>query len=1326
VLNKLEKKIYDVQLSTRTTFPEFSSVHNNLRLKFRWYYYWHTNRLSSLVHTILLILFTAGSFLSIYNIFVPNSKAIDSDSITLTSQEEWQDGTGNNIDYDTTPGDMTIDLEQKAYSLTDIPDESIIESGDPTTSGKNNITDGNTESYWQFSNATASTSANVVIDIGELIEINQLDVYSWCPAMEYECQILTSTDNVSYSFLGSAGGLLEGETVFTGSRITRYLKISASSVGYEGYEAQARINEIILSAKILGAQHITDDTQLDGGANLSSWTTLESSASVPANSSLNYRFRTSDNATEWDTWSTSTAHSAEINLATLLGETASAKRYLQIESTFSSTDGLAKPIISDYVVNYEYDDTPAVSCSDGIQNGDETGIDCGGSCIACPGSGTCQDGYSAENSNYVVTSQADWDEGEKSANISSAEGSLTLSTDIYDLCADTSKISIDGADAFFPKENGCDSDTDTKWSITAPETGEHYWMYDSHLSPLLIGSIRVLPTGGPGGEAGADAVRLEYSSDNSNWTIMTVLSGDNWSTPIEYDPPIYAPYFRYVGDIVQQGGDNPVEFGLAEIEVASPLFGVHTSSATQIDGGADFNAWTTFVPNATIPANTSVAFRFRTSPNGTNWSDWSASTLYASSIDISALSKYRYLQTETTLSNSDGVSTPILHEYTANYEYCIEDVAPPTCSDGIQNGDETGIDCGGSCPPCEVPALDPTCSDGIQNQGEEGVDCGGPCPPCETIESDSGESEEEIQDQEETVQPAITTTETSFCYDGIQDGDETGIDCGGSCLECAVNTQYLEVTITPLLPRIYAGNEVDYYAKSLLSDGTDVTKETVFDFNLVDGGIIKSISDNRITVKAGDKANKFENVLTVTGKYLDLSDSQQAGIEVIKYASSDRKTPICDSIWCKFADKIKEIVRGIISPYNKFFTGGLLFSALAALLGLVSNLISLIRSLRFYSAFVKGKNKRLDKSVVYDAQTGSPIHKAKIELIDKEHNVLEAVAVTDREGKFSINLTPGKKYLIKVEKDNYQQICNSNCQSSVGLIYQNNYFGEEFVAGDDETLFIKNIPLEIIYLSDKLFSIKHQASIIRVLVMLNFIIYFVGLFYSTIATIIDPSPYNYGVILLYIITALIFLTRYLFIDGRTFGNVINDLQPVELAVVRAVHKDSRILVKTVVSDIKGRYSMALPKGNYQIKANKSDLEQKDEIDVIVTNSFDPRKETIEMIPANDSSKNSTDFSSIADSTSYHQTPETLDNNQIISEDTSLPVEHQPEFNDNKLDDILSFDNNPPGNNTNSIPEVNSLADKKKYNDNSTPKSIDHGQATSADDIIDNYYHNKDS
>ncbi|WP_040249539.1 T9SS type A sorting domain-containing protein [Psychroserpens mesophilus] len=64
--------------------------------------------------------------------------------------------------------------------------------------------------------------------------------------------------------------------------------------------------------------------------------------------------------------------------------------------------------------------------------------------------------------------------------------------------------------------------------------------------------------------------------------------------------------------------------------------------------------------------------------------------------------------------------------------YYIDDIvqvgAPePTCTDGIQNGNETGVDCGG--PDC--PACPPSCTDGIQNGNETGVDCGGPdCPEC--------------------------------------------------------------------------------------------------------------------------------------------------------------------------------------------------------------------------------------------------------------------------------------------------------------------------------------------------------------------------------------------------------------------------------------------------------------------------------------------------------------------------------------------------------------------------------------------------------------------
>jgi hypothetical protein len=73
-----------------------------------------------------------------------------------------------------------------------------------------------------------------------------------------------------------------------------------------------------------------------------------------------------------------------------------------------------------------------------------------------------------------------------------------------------------------------------------------------------------------------------------------------------------------------------------------------------------------------------------------------------------------------------------------------------TCSDGTRNGDETGVDCGGSCTSCTPPS----CSDGVQNGDEYGVDCSGSCTACVRVPT---------------------------CSDRFQNGDETGVDCGGLC-----------------------------------------------------------------------------------------------------------------------------------------------------------------------------------------------------------------------------------------------------------------------------------------------------------------------------------------------------------------------------------------------------------------------------------------------------------------------------------------------------------------------------------------------------------------
>jgi len=83
------------------------------------------------------------------------------------------------------------------------------------------------------------------------------------------------------------------------------------------------------------------------------------------------------------------------------------------------------------------------------------------------------------------------------------------------------------------------------------------------------------------------------------------------------------------------------------------------------------------------------------------------------------------------------------------------------CYNGIQDGTETGIDCGGNCPPCgwtsPIGGGAGHCHNGVKDGDETGIDCGGSCRPC------GGAAQ---------------------CSNCKQDGDETGIDCGGSCPPC--------------------------------------------------------------------------------------------------------------------------------------------------------------------------------------------------------------------------------------------------------------------------------------------------------------------------------------------------------------------------------------------------------------------------------------------------------------------------------------------------------------------------------------------------------------
>jgi hypothetical protein len=129
---------------------------------------------------------------------------------------------------------------------------------------------------------------------------------------------------------------------------------------------------------------------------------------------------------------------------------------------------------------------------------------------------------------------------------------------------------------------------------------------------------------------------------------------------------------------------------------------------------------------------------------------------------------------------------------------------PPQCTDGSKDGGETDVDCGGgTCATCGngkacLSATDCTsgscanhvcgpppvqCTDGKKDGNESDVDCGGDtCVPCANgkmclLPSDCASG---------SCANHVCATPIAGCLDGMLDGSETGVDCGGgTCPACA-------------------------------------------------------------------------------------------------------------------------------------------------------------------------------------------------------------------------------------------------------------------------------------------------------------------------------------------------------------------------------------------------------------------------------------------------------------------------------------------------------------------------------------------------------------
>ncbi|TSC92428.1 MAG: hypothetical protein CEN89_710 [Candidatus Berkelbacteria bacterium Licking1014_7] len=273
-------------------------------------------------------------------------------------------------------------------------------------------------------------------------------------------------------------------------------------------------------------------------------------------------------------------------------------------------------------------------------------------------SGSQQDGSA------TLTSQADWQAGTSTSGIdlTSSPGDVKLST------AETKITDGTWTNGSGNVDYAHDGNTNTSTTL---QIGENVTQTNGSTKKYTKVRYQCAPSG----------IDIDYWN-GSAWLDVTSSSCDSYG-----DHPWHEFTFSVSGTKIRFSNISPLDImDLFEAEIyADANEGTHTSAPTQIgatgDAGRTVVEYQGFGTTEIEPANTSIDYRFQlvnssgTSTNG--WTAWTTgdvanlTTTYPDQLTITQAKidvGETYLQVQSKLTSTDGVSTPTFSDYTVNYK----------------------------------------------------------------------------------------------------------------------------------------------------------------------------------------------------------------------------------------------------------------------------------------------------------------------------------------------------------------------------------------------------------------------------------------------------------------------------------------------------------------------------------------------------------------------------------------------------------------------------------------------------------------------------------
>jgi cysteine-rich repeat protein len=343
----------------------------------------------------------------------------------------------------------------------------------------------------------------------------------------------------------------------------------------------------------------------------------------------------------------------------------------------------------------------SATCSDGIQNHGETGVDCGGPCSACAppppvcGNGILEAGEQCDDGNTVNTDNCT---------------NLCKTATCTDGAQNHGETGVDCGGPCAACAGGCQSNP---LAITAATASSAY-NGSFAASAAIDGSL---------------ATRWSSTFSDPQWLIADLGVTRHVSRVVlRWEAAASSSYDVQVGD-----------------STSGPWTTLYTTNAG--DGGND---------DLTVSGNgryVRMYSRARTTPYGDSLYEIEVygdiNTACGGGAPPPPVCGNGVLETGEQCDDGN----------TVNSDNCSNTCITATCTDGVLNHGETGVDCGGPCAACAPPP--PVCGNGVVEAGEQ-------CDDGNAVNTDS------------CTNACITAT----CTDGAQNHGETGVDCGGPCAAC--------------------------------------------------------------------------------------------------------------------------------------------------------------------------------------------------------------------------------------------------------------------------------------------------------------------------------------------------------------------------------------------------------------------------------------------------------------------------------------------------------------------------------------------------------------